>query len=107
MKNFSLRKLALAFGFAAATSFTQHASADDAQTSVWKVSKGEDIVYVGGTIHILPISEFPLPADFTEVYEKSDNFFGKVTDRLHSRFEQISSRMSSLRKESITLFNKI
>ena len=78
MKNFSLRKLALAFGFAAATSFTQHASADDAQTSVWKVSKGEDIVYVGGTIHILPISEFPLPADFTEVYEKSDTLVFEV-----------------------------
>ena len=43
-----------------------------ATTSVWKVSKGEDAVYVGGTIHILPVSEFPLPAAFTETYEKSD-----------------------------------
>ena len=49
------------------------ADSDDApSTSVWKVSKGEDTVYIGGTVHILPISEFPLPNVFTEVYQKSD-----------------------------------
>ena len=59
MKNFSVRKLALTLGLAFCTVTTSFAStgADD-KTSVWKVSNGEDTVYVGGTIHILPISEF-------------------------------------------------
>ena len=41
-------------------------------TSVWKVSKAGDAVYIGGTVHILPISEFPLPNVFTDVYQNSD-----------------------------------
>ncbi|MDO6425998.1 TraB/GumN family protein [Thalassotalea sp. 1_MG-2023] len=43
-----------------------------ADTSVWKVSKGEDQVYIGGTVHILPASEFPLPAEFLTAYQATD-----------------------------------
>ncbi|WP_286270606.1 TraB/GumN family protein [Thalassotalea hakodatensis] len=43
-----------------------------AETSVWKVSKGEDQVYIGGTVHILPASEFPLPAEFLTAYQATD-----------------------------------
>ena len=35
-----------------------------AETSVWKVSKGSDYLYVAGTVHLLPESAFPLPAEF-------------------------------------------
>ena len=49
-----------------------------AQTSVWKVSKGNDTVFIGGTIHILPISEFPLPFEFTETFEKSNTIVFEV-----------------------------
>lgn len=62
-------------GVLASLSLVMSASsqAESASTSVWKVSKGEDTIYLGGTIHILPISEFPLPDAFTEAYKKSDS----------------------------------
>jgi len=44
-----------------------------AESSVWKVSKNSDVVYVGGTVHILPVSEFPLPVEFTDAYKKADS----------------------------------
>lgn len=77
MKSFSIHKLLFSLGLAVSTVTTAIAD-DDSQTSVWKVSKGDDAVYVGGTIHILPISEFPLPATFTETYEKSDTLVFEV-----------------------------
>jgi len=43
-----------------------------AASSVWKVSKGDDHVYVGGTVHLLPASEFPLPAEFELAYQQTD-----------------------------------
>lgn len=70
MSKRSLSTFAFAFSLAAISTIV--AAQEAATTSVWKVSKGEDAVYVGGTIHILPVSEFPLPAAFTETYEKSD-----------------------------------
>lgn len=43
-----------------------------AETSVWKVSKGSDYLYVAGTVHLLPESAFPLPAEFTKAYTDTD-----------------------------------
>jgi len=48
--------------------FTTTAIAD---SSVWKISKGKDFVYLAGTIHILPPSEFPLPDEFQKAYKNS------------------------------------
>lgn len=42
-------------------------------TSVWEVSNGTDKVYVGGTVHLLPITEFPLPEAFTTAYKNTDS----------------------------------
>ena len=69
MKNLSLKIVTLVLALAFSSTNTL---ASDATTSVWKVSNGEDVVYIGGTIHILPISEFPLPDAFSTTYEKSD-----------------------------------
>lgn len=44
-----------------------------AATSVWKVSKGDDYIYVGGTVHILPQSEFPLPEAFDKAYQSTQS----------------------------------
>lgn len=70
MKNFKLRSALCALGLLANTAFAADVNTD--QSSVWKVSKGEDKLYVGGTIHILPITEFPLPSQFMQAYEQSD-----------------------------------
>lgn len=43
-----------------------------AQSSVWQVSKGDDNIYIGGTLHILPSDQMPLPAEFEFAYKQSD-----------------------------------
>lgn len=43
-----------------------------ADSSVWKVSKDNDHVFIGGTIHVLPETEFPLPKEFLEAYKNTD-----------------------------------
>tara|TARA_B000000460_G_scaffold220684_1_gene172352 strand:- start:9434 stop:10294 length:861 start_codon:yes stop_codon:yes gene_type:complete len=40
--------------------------------SVFKVSKGEDYLYVGGTLHLLSESDYPLPTQYSQAYEQSD-----------------------------------
>ncbi len=39
-----------------------------AQTSVWKVTKGDSVLYLGGTCHVLRPSDFPLPSEFDQAY---------------------------------------
>ena len=43
-----------------------------AQSSVWKVSKGDNHIYIGGTIHILSKDDYPLPKEFTKAYNDSE-----------------------------------
>lgn len=42
-----------------------------AQTSVWKVSSGENEIYLAGSIHLLKESDYPLPKDFDDAFNKS------------------------------------
>jgi hypothetical protein len=46
-------------------------SAAQADTSVWKVVKGENHLFIGGTIHVLAKSDYPLPAAFENAYRQS------------------------------------
>lgn len=62
-------KLKLVAGLVAALSITSAQA--EPTSSVWKVSKGSDYIYVGGTVHILPASEFPLPGAFDKAYKDS------------------------------------
>lgn len=41
-------------------------------SSVWKVSRGSNIMYLGGSIHILRESDFPLPDEFDLALSQSD-----------------------------------
>lgn len=43
-----------------------------AESSVWKVTGGKEILYLGGTIHVLRSSDFPLPDEFDRAYALSD-----------------------------------
>ncbi|WP_339770667.1 TraB/GumN family protein [uncultured Paraglaciecola sp.] len=52
---------------AAASMFT--ATVDAA--SVWKVTSGENSLYIGGTIHILAPEDYPLPDEYGIAYQKS------------------------------------
>ena len=49
-----------------------------AKSSVWKVSKGDDYIYLAGTVHILPPSEFPLPLEFDKAYKDADEIVLEV-----------------------------
>ncbi len=42
-----------------------------ADSPVWKVVKGDHHVYIGGTIHVLSKSDYPLPAAFETAYNQS------------------------------------
>lgn len=51
--------LMLAVGLAA----TAHAD-----TSVWSVTSGDNVVYLGGTVHVLRSSDYPLPEEYEQAY---------------------------------------
>ncbi|MBE0364889.1 hypothetical protein PULV_a3174 [Pseudoalteromonas ulvae UL12] len=60
-------KLATAVSIISLSTFSHAAT-----TSLWQVSKNGDSIYIGGTVHVLPPSEFPLPKGFEQAYQKSD-----------------------------------
>lgn len=39
-----------------------------AQTSVWKVTRGDSVLYLGGTCHVLRPGDLPLPPEFDQAY---------------------------------------
>ena len=78
MKKLSLKNIALALSLTFSSASVLASDTSNATTSIWEVSNGKDVVYVGGTIHILPISEFPLPKAFSTTYEKSDTLVFEV-----------------------------
>lgn len=42
-----------------------------AESSVWKITKDDKTLYIGGTIHYLSANDFPLPETFDKAYDKS------------------------------------
>lgn len=49
------------------------ASASAQAASVWKVSKGSNSIFIGGTVHVLSASDYPLPAQYKQAYDASDS----------------------------------
>lgn len=43
-----------------------------AKSPVWKASKGDDYIYLGGTIHLLSEKDYPLPEAFQVAYANTD-----------------------------------
>lgn len=43
-----------------------------AQTSLYEISKGNQKIYLGGTIHLLRSSDYPLPAEYDHAYQQAD-----------------------------------
>ncbi len=46
-----------------------------AQSSVWLVTKGDNKVYLGGTIHMLRPADYPLPGEYQTAYADADSLF--------------------------------
>jgi uncharacterized protein len=41
-----------------------------AETSLWRVSKGKNQLYIGGTVHLLSKSDYPLPDEFEQAFRE-------------------------------------
>ena len=48
--------------------FVVASSSVHADSSVWKVSKGDDHIYIAGTVHVLSESDYPLPVEFDRAF---------------------------------------
>jgi uncharacterized protein len=42
------------------------------QTSLWRISKGTNQLYIGGTVHMLSQSDYPLPDEFEQAFREID-----------------------------------
>ena len=49
-----------------------------ADSPVWKISKGKQHLYLGGTIHVLGKDDYPLPKEFDQAYEQSTKLVFEV-----------------------------
>jgi hypothetical protein len=43
------------------------------QTSVWKVTHNDNVLYLGGTLHLLKATDYPLPAQFEMAFTAAEN----------------------------------
>lgn len=46
-----------------------------ADTSVWRVSSGTNTLYLGGTVHLLRPSDYPLPEEYEQAYADSQELY--------------------------------
>ena len=76
--------IALAIG----SVFTSNAFAE---SSVWKISKGDNYFYLGGTVHLLTAEDHPLPDEFTVAYQDSNRLFFE-TDIAESQTPEFQSK---------------
>ncbi|HLP24496.1 MAG TPA: TraB/GumN family protein, partial [Acidobacteriota bacterium] len=60
---YEMKSVLLSLLAAAALTSSLHA-----QTSVWKVTQGDSVLYLGGTCHVLRPSDLPLPPEYDQAY---------------------------------------
>ncbi|CAA0124580.1 Uncharacterised protein [BD1-7 clade bacterium] len=62
-----------------------------AESPVWRISDAEKSFYIGGTIHVLRASDYPLPEAFDEAYSKTSTVVLEVdVDSIsQARFESL------------------
>ncbi len=66
------------------------------KTSIWKISKDGRTSYLGGTVHILKASDFPLPGKYEELYEKCDKLVFEADVTAVQDPQVIQSMMSEM-----------
>ncbi len=79
-----------------------------AASPVWKISKGENIVFIGGTVHVLTASDYPLPSAFDKAYKASEIlvFETDIAGTKSPRFQQ--QMMQNLRySNNRTIFDTL
>ena len=68
-----------------------------AETSLWQVSKNGHRLYLGGTIHMLKKSDYPLPVEFTHAFNKSDKLVFE-TDIEKTKTPEFGLKMAQMMK---------
>lgn len=61
-------------------------------TSIWQVTAPDgDTLFIGGTVHVLPASELPLPQQFNNIYANSDEliFESEMAFMESAQFQQL------------------
>ena len=58
--------------FLLAFSITNRVTADSA---VWQITSGSNSVYLGGTVHLLRPSDYPLPEEYEQAYQNSSRIY--------------------------------
>jgi uncharacterized protein YbaP (TraB family) len=43
-----------------------------AESAVWLAERGDERVFIGGTVHLLSLDDYPLPAPFDTAYDRAD-----------------------------------
>ena len=81
-----------------------------AKTSVWKVEKNGKTIYLGGTIHILKDSDYPLPSQYDSIYKLCDELVfetdGKQLETPQGSMELVKSLMYSDESTLKTVLNE-
>ena len=49
-----------------------------ADSSVWAISSSGNTLYLGGTIHMLRPSDYPLPEEYEQAYQDSSGLFSRL-----------------------------
>lgn len=71
-----------------------------AQTSVWKIEKNDEVVYLGGTIHLLRAKDYPLPKEYEKAYKASDSIYFETNLQALEEPEIQKIMMSSMMLEN-------
>lgn len=46
-----------------------------ARSSVWKITRGESVLYLGGTCHVLRAADLPLPPEYRQAFDASVSLY--------------------------------
>ena len=65
-----------------------------AESPVFKITKGDDYVYIGGTIHLLSENDYPLPSGFDEAFSDAKQVFFEV-DGHSLESPEVQAKMAS------------
>lgn len=64
-----------------------------AQTSLYEIAKGDQKIYLGGTIHVLRKSDYPLPPEFEQAYQAA-NILVLETDMKKANSPEFGQQMA-------------
>ena len=92
----------LILSLATACLVTVFCSSTQAESPVWKISKGDSYFYLGGTVHLLSESDHPLPNAFDQAYSDADALFFETDIRASKTVELQQKLMQALMLPSNT-----